>query len=203
MAYTPTNWVDDTTPISATNMNHIEQGIVTHEGTLATDALAAHVELATQAETALGTDTGRVVTPATVKGLWTHTAAASDVLRASLDASVQTASTSYVKKKSFVMNASGTFRVKFTLNGDGSGYNYYGRIYKNGVAFGTERTKNGVVATVYSEDLAFNAGDTCELWLKTANATINCIAYYFRIYFDMTRTLNFDITPELPVGADV
>ncbi len=196
MAYTPTNWVDDTTPISATNMNHIEQGIVTHEGTAATDALAAHVELATQAETSLGTDTGRVVTPATVKGLWTHTAAASDTLRASSDAECTNNTTTYEKKKTFTMNADGAYRIKFWLAA--SGNTAYGRIYKNGVAFGTERSTTSASAVVFSEDLSFSDGDTCELWIKNSNAGSTAYTGDYRAYFDMTREITFNITPELP-----
>ena len=48
MSYTPTLWVDGETPVNATNMNKIEQGIVTLErdfnnakGTLVNEVLAA------------------------------------------------------------------------------------------------------------------------------------------------------------------
>ena len=199
MPYVKTIWTDDVTPISATNMNKIEQGIVTHEETASTESLAAHVELATQAEATTGTGTGRVITPATAKGLWSHISQASDILKASLDATLLTINApSYIKKKQFTINATGVFRVKFSLRTSSSGgAPVYGRIYKNGVAFGSERYTTSVAGVEYSEDLSFSKGDTCEIWIKS-NDVYNSYVSDFRIYFDVTRTLNFDITPELP-----
>ena len=199
MSYVKTIWTDDVTPISAEKMNKIEQGIVTHEETESTESLAAHVELATQSETSDGTDTGRVTTPATVKGLWSHISQASDNLKASLDTALLTINApSYIKKKQFTINATGVFRVKFSLSTNASeGASVYGRIYKNGVAFGSERYTTSVAGVEYSEDLSFSKGDTCEIWTKY-NDVYNSYVSNFRIYFDVTRTLNFNITPELP-----
>jgi len=232
MAYDPTNWTDGEnkysitdqagnvilgfenikllyagiggTPLSQEKMNKIEQGIVTHEETAATETLASHVELATQGEITTGTDTGRVVTPATLKGLWTHDFQSSDNLKASLDTALLTTNApSYIKKKQFTINATGTFRVKFTLRTNASGgASVYGRIYKNGVAFGTERLTTSTIGAEYSEDLVFSKGDTCELWTKY-NDVYNSYVSNFRIYFDIIRILNFDITLELPAdGTD-
>jgi hypothetical protein len=195
--------VDGTDTTKAVTPVGLSSAITTHN-TAATEVLAAHVELATQAEASTGTDTGRVITPATVKGLWTHVAVASDTLRGSLGNEVGTQSTTYVKKKQFTINASGTFRIKFTLRTNNSDYHVYGRVYKNGVAFGTERSMQSATGVEYSEDLAFNAGDTCEIWIRYQNASYWGYVSSFRIYFDMTRTFaGFNITPELPVGADV
>jgi len=59
MAYVKTNWVDDVTPLSATNMNNIEDtldglGNVTHE-------------IATQAEAEAGTSDVKYMTPLRTK----------------------------------------------------------------------------------------------------------------------------------------
>ena len=199
MSYIKKVWVDDETPISSLNMNHIEQGIVTHEETEATEVLASHVELATQTEVSTGIDTGRVITPATAKGLWNHITQASDTLRASLDTSLLTTNTSYyIKKKQFTINATGVFRVKFSLHTNAAeGAYVYGRIYKNGVAFGSERQTTSVTGVEFSEDLSFSKGDTCEIWTKY-NDVNNSYVSNFRIYFDVIRTLNFNTTPELP-----
>jgi len=61
MAYVKTNWVDDVTPLSATNMNNIEDvleelGSVTHE-------------IATQAEAEAGTSDVKYMTPLKTKDI--------------------------------------------------------------------------------------------------------------------------------------
>ena len=202
MAYDPTIWTDDATPISATNMNKIEQGIVTHEGIAATAILAAHVELATQAETSLGTDAARVVTPATLRGLLTSTAIASDNLRGSLDSGCSNNTITWIKKKVFTIHANGIFRVKFSIRTGNTNQAGQGQIYKNGVAYGTQRSNNTTAYVEYSEDLAFNAGDTCELWMRIGpDIGPTAYAQNFRIYFDMTRVFVFDMTAELPVSS--
>lgn len=194
--YEKTTWADRVTPFSPTNMNKIEDGI--YEAIYRLNRL-----LATQEETSAGTDATKAVTAATLKGLWVSTAVASDTLRGSLDTLTETLSTTYVKKKQFTMNASGVFRVKFTIKSNDSSEVAYGRVFKNGVPFGTERGEGNATYSEYSEDLEFNVGDTCEIWIKISDAFITCYLKDFRIYFDMVRTLAFDITPELPIGADV
>lgn len=205
MAYVPTNWVDNVTPLSAQNLNHIEQGIKTHGETPATESLSAHVELATQTEASVGRDTGRAITPATLKGIWRHEAIPSYNTRASLDTEVDTNSTVYVKRKSFTMKASGMFRVSFCLYTHHGNYYAYGRIYKNGIPFGTEQSTKAPSESpaIYSEDLAFEEGDTCELWIKDQSGHYRAAAYNFRISFDMERILNFDIASEEPEGEEI
>lgn len=96
-----------------------------------------------------------------------YVATAGDTLRASSDASKNSgAESAYVWMKTITVPLwiGGTFRVKFSLAGDSAAHEGYGRIYKNGVAFGTARTVTGTTPTEYSEDLAFAAGDTIEIW---------------------------------------
>ena len=63
-----------------------------------------------------------------------------------------------------------TLRIKFTLASENGLYVVYGRLYKNGVAVGTERIILSAAGTVYSEDLGgWNSTDTIELWLKSSN----------------------------------
>lgn len=66
---------------------------------------------------------------------------------------------SYTKIGEVYIARSGTYRIRFTLlNTD-----MYGRIYKNGVAFGTQRGPN---SGNYYEDLSFSAGDLCQLYIR-------------------------------------
>jgi hypothetical protein len=97
---------------------------------------------------------------------------AGDSLIAESQASKNTTSyLSYTKAKSFTINASGTYRTYFELWSGASGYTVYGRIYKNGVAYGTERSTTSTSWQSYSEDLDFEDGDECELYYRTSNLT--------------------------------
>ena len=186
------------TPLSQEKMNKIEQGIVTHEETAATETLAAHVELATQAEVSLGVDSSKVVTSATLHGVVSGTAIASDTLRASNNETCTNDTVTYIKQKAFTVNIDGVHRVKFDLyEGDNAAR---GMIYKNGVPFGTECINGTHVWVTYSEDLTFATGDTCELWLRMNTLGPTAYARNFQLYFDVKRDVIFDITPELPVS---
>ena len=198
MAYIKTVWVDDVTPISATNMNHIEQGIMEHQVVVTSDVIIGHIEIATQAETSLASSTILAVTPARLKGLTTCSVVPSDNVRSSSDAYIRALYTTFTKLKAFTIPISGTYRVKFSIitRGDDTGT---GRIYKNGVAFGTSQvSSNSVSYVVFSEDLVFNAGETCELWGRGSISWADFTN--FRMCFDLIRDFTFDVTTaESPV----
>jgi len=61
--YVKTNWVDDVTPLSAENMNKIENEL----SLVASETVVGKVELATAAETTTGTNSTRAVHPAGLK----------------------------------------------------------------------------------------------------------------------------------------
>lgn len=68
---------------------------------------------------------------------------------------------------SATVGTTGTYRVKFTFVSSNTGLPVYGRIYKNGVAYGT--LHETYTSVTYSQDLAFNAGDTVEIWGDTSS----------------------------------
>ena len=76
----------------------------------------------------------------------------------------ETTSTTYVKAYEFKISKSGIYRTYFTMSG-GSVYNRYGRIYKNGVAVGTERIATSV-PLFNTEDLSFQKGDLIQVYAK-------------------------------------
>lgn len=92
---------------------------------------------------------------------------ASDSLLNSSDSEVTgpTAQT-WTKLKEAVVLETGTYRVKFDMAMVGThvGLSVKGRIYKNDLAFGTERTVTGEAYTTFSEDLFFNEGDYISLY---------------------------------------
>lgn len=111
-------------------------------------------------------------------------ATASDNLKASADTQRSTTGSGYVKKKQMTVALSGVFRVKFDLSQDQIS-TAYAKIYRNGVAWGTEQTQTGTnVWGTKSEDLHFMQGDTIELWLNCAGGGYNTICRNFRVYYD-------------------
>lgn len=109
---------------------------------------------------------------------------ASDNLILSADTERTTTNAPYEKKKEIKIITSGKYRVKFDLKGDGSS-NCFGRIYKNGVAFGTEQSNGTTSYITKSEDLYFIGGDSIELWITTAT-TGYC--RNFRIYGNLIKS---------------
>src|SRR3990172_11440961 len=75
---------------------------------------------------------------------------AGDILRAYADTEGTGATTVYVKKKEIVLDFGGALRIKFDLKHSGSGTTY-GRIYRNGVAVGTERSTTSTTSVTFSE----------------------------------------------------
>jgi len=154
-------------------------------------------DFATQAETSLGSSTQKIVTPASLRGQSIASTHASDSLRASADTelSITDGPSVYTKKKAFRIITGGTYRVKFALR-ESNMPSIYGRIYKNGVAFGTERTTSTGLTT-FSEDLVFAAGDTCELWVKGGGAGTGYLSN-FRLYFNVDFVMTFNVAPIIP-----
>jgi len=89
------------------------------------------------------------------------------VIAASLPTERSTISTTYIKVKEFTIKKTGNYRVYFSLSSETGTYYAYGRIYKNGIAYGTERSTLSTTWVVYSENLAFVAGDLCQLYYYT------------------------------------
>ena len=113
----------------------------------------------------------------------------SNTLRHSLDAEASTASTTYVSLKTITFSGglSAWFRTKFDLKVSNGSYIAYGRIYKNGVAIGTEQATSTIAYENYTQDLGhfLEPGDTLELW-GHAQVGSGATAYVrnFRIYYD-------------------
>ena len=81
---------------------------------------------------------------------------------------ITTNSATYIKKYQATIQRSWTYTVTFWIKTWWSWF-YYGRIYKNGVAFWTERTSNTTSYDTFNENLTFATWDTVELWLKYAS----------------------------------
>lgn len=101
---------------------------------------------------------------------------ASDDLELDAPADSGTSSGAYIKVKEIKVNYAGVHRVKFLLFNNDAGAAVFGRIYKNGIALGTERSTSNSIPVLFTEDLTFVKGDLIQLYLKapglnTAHAT--------------------------------
>lgn len=101
---------------------------------------------------------------------------------------VITTDTSYVTLHEWKINRAGTYTISFQLTahiGASPDYPVYGRIYKNGIAFGTQRSVHGHMTTeseIFSQDLVFAAGDYIQFKgyrvTPTESAGISLIKFY-------------------------
>lgn len=117
------------------------------------------------------------------------TKAASDTARNSHDAeATHTGDTTYTKVKTITLTNGllGVARFVFDLKTSNVLNTANGRIYRNGVALGTEQSDvTGSYATS-TEDLTqtWNPGDTAELWVKIDDAAQTVSVRNFRIAYD-------------------
>lgn len=101
--------------------------------------------------------------------------------RQTLSGEHTTASASYAKICELTCLVDGEITVKFDAKHDNMGTNY-AKIYKNGVAAGTERTL-GTGYVTYSEDFEVSKGDTIEVWGDCYSST-NIYVQNFKLCYD-------------------
>ena len=110
---------------------------------------------------------------------------ASANLRTSDDASAATSATSYTKVKEILYNEnSGTITTTLTSNCSDGAFTVYSRIYKNGVAFGTEHVNSTGGAVAYPENLVFSIGDLIQVYAYTSNGSHATQITNFRLSYD-------------------
>lgn len=112
---------------------------------------------------------------------------ADDTLQFSNDAEASTGSGTYVKLREVeITEPTQTIRVKFDLKVNSAGGTVaYGRIYKNGIAIGTEQTSVIATYATKSEDIVFNgvAGDLVQIYAKQTGGTL-AFERNLRVYYD-------------------
>lgn len=107
----------------------------------------------------------------------------SDTLRNSNDTERTTAAVAYTNVKEVKLNAAlSGCRIKFDLKGMTNWG--YARIYKNGVAIGTERQDNAEVYATFSEDFAgFVADDLIQIYAYNSGGGTTYVRN-MRFYYD-------------------
>jgi hypothetical protein len=74
------------------------------------------------------------------------------------------------KEMTYVSGDATNLKIYFELSSDNFACIVYGRIYKNGVAYGTEWSTTSTSWVGFSEVLSFYPGDKIQLYTKLANA---------------------------------
>lgn len=105
----------------------------------------------------------------------------SDVEIAAANTDKATTTTSYIKCKEIEVFIPGTYRITFEMASGGAAIDAYAKIYKNGVAYGTERINDTQSYVLYSEDLAFTFGDLIQLYHYTSNGSYPVHSRTFKV----------------------
>jgi len=144
------------------------------------------VERGNDTELETGTDTEKY---ASLEQLftyyWADAIAGTTYTLAAADTEQSTAATSYTKVKEIDIEYTGEYTIEFDLKRSGISTAYW-RVYKNGVAFGTEQSSVSSTYSTKSEDLSFDNGDTCELWIYAPWATVSLVEN-FRVKYDVSH----------------
>lgn len=115
-------------------------------------------------------------------GVLNRTCIASNTIRFSANTPRKTRATTPTRVKCIIVNSSGICRVSFDLCANG--VTAYGRVYRNGTAYGTQRSTGSSSYVTYTEDLAFSIGDMIELYIWSSSSSYTAFARNFRVLFD-------------------
>lgn len=109
---------------------------------------------------------------------------ASGNLKVSADTERTSVASAYTLIKSIQVLKSGFVRFSFEGKTSATTDNGFLQIYKNGVAFGTERVFSSVSYATYTEDLSVKEGDYIQIYAKRAGA-VTTFCRNFRGAYDL------------------
>ncbi len=85
------------------------------------------------------------------------------------------------------------FKISFDIKTANVATTVYGRIYRNGVAVGTEQSTTSTVYVTKTEDISgWSAGDLIQLYTKTGTSGVIVYVEHFRVYGDIAYTSVYD-----------
>ena len=125
-----------------------------------TTSINAKPSIASNATASTGTNTTDAVNPLQLRNyFWPEPSAGTTYTASSATGTLWSTSwTTYLQARIWTIERTGTYTIEFTVS-SWAWVTGYGRIYKNGVAFWTERTVVWTT-TAFSQDLAFTEWDT-------------------------------------------
>jgi len=125
-----------------------------------------------------------------------------------IDLQYSTSSATYVKLQQMTLGAdiqgTKTLRITFHLRSSGAN-NTYARIYRNGVAVGTERNSPNATGSMFTEDISgWAAGDLIQVYAHGTSGTNTAYVKEFRLrgsHFDFTNEVSTTLEPNIQVKA--
>lgn len=118
------------------------------------------------------------------------TQGAGDYVLSKSDTQASSSATSYTKVKEIKVLGACTLRIKFDFLGPQYSSTGYVRIYKNGVAYGTEHAySNSQEWITYSEDLSFAADDLIQIYVKSSGYNSTVMNFRLCINLPITSTV--------------
>lgn len=159
---------------------------------LAEDTSPTGDDLIVTVHNPLGIPVNRKVQLQNISGFFEPTIYLSNAIVNSLPTERSHTGTTYTIKKEFTIKKAGTYRITFELKSSSSADYAYGRIYKNSVAFGTERSTLSLDYVSFSEDLAFAIGDKCQLYIKGQSAGVTAYTRNFMLKTSIYATEDID-----------
>lgn len=121
------------------------------------------------AEADAWSSTSKFVTPAQIAKYAWKIVAWTSLTVSTWSSGADSSATTYEKKFEWTIVKSWTYTVTFNLRSSSWSATAYARIYKNGVAFGTERSTSSTSNVGFSEDLTFAAWDLIQVYMKISN----------------------------------
>jgi len=102
----------------------------------------------------------------------------------------------YTERKAVTLNRWGTYKVSYDYSAP-SNQSCNFRIYKNGVAFWTEKSSATNAWANWSEDLVFSAWDRCSLYMKSNVPWQVAWVRNFLVQYSLVTTYNITSTTEI------
>lgn len=133
---------------------------------------------------------------------------ASNTVQYSSDAEASTGSYSYVLLKTLTMtdNYTGSWRIVFDVKSSNASNAAYGKVYKNGVAYGNFIETYSTTYVTHSEDfsnISISNGDTIELWSTIMPVSQTASVRNFRVEFTLPVTTTASNTVQYSSNAEV
>lgn len=102
--------------------------------------------------------------------------------------------TDYVKVKEMTIGFAGEYRFTWDMKVSGGSATAYGRVYRNGVAVGTEKTTTNTVYVAQSDDISgWSIGDKAQLYIKDEDSGENVTIRNFRLQGTVVPIVTVDI----------
>ena len=132
-----------------------------------TTSINAKPSIASNATASTGSNTTDAINALQLKKyFWPEPSAGTTYTASSATGTLWSTSwTTYLQARIWTIARTGTYTVEFSVSA-GALVTWYGIIYKNGVAFWTERTVVWTT-TAFTQNLAFTEWDTISLWYKS------------------------------------